>query len=333
MKRLVPLLLCACLFLSLASSASGRDYPARPVQLVIPFSAGNASDIFARHYAGIASKYLGQAIQCSNISGNFTQEAVAYVYEQPADGYTLLEVTPTLLLSEFRLSSDAAKKREAAGKPIITDTIFFRDEFVPLLKVQSDIQLFGVAADSPFKTIEALITHARENPGKVTIGGISPGGLDEFIARGFAEAAGIQWKYVPFASSDKALEALKKGEIDVYQDKMLRFLPLLEANEMTALVVLHDERIDVDYLRDCPSSTEKGIAFTRGSWRGFVVKKGTPPAIKAKLIDSLKKAYEDPAYVALAKRYKIDIRSHMLEGEAWRTEWDAEYAVMNRLFE
>ena len=56
MKRLVPFLLGACLILSLASCASDRDYPTRPVQLVIPFSAGNASDIFARHYAGIASK-------------------------------------------------------------------------------------------------------------------------------------------------------------------------------------------------------------------------------------------------------------------------------------
>lgn len=326
-------MVCACLLLALQSCASDRDYPTRPVQLIIPFSAGNASDIFARHYAGIASKYLGQAIQCSNISGNFTQEAVAYVYEQPADGYTLLEVTPTLLLSELRLSSETAKRREAVGKPIITDTIFFRDEFEPLLKVQSDIQLFGVAADSPFKTIDALIAHAKKNPGTVTIGGISPGGLDEYIARGFAEAAGIQWNYIPFASSDKALEALKKGEIDVYQDKMLRFLPRLEAKEMTALVVLHDERIDVDCLKDCPSSTEKGIAFTRGSWRGFVVKKGTSATVKTKLINTLKKAYADPAYEALAKRYKTDIRSHILEGDAWRAEWDAEYAAMKRLFQ
>lgn len=332
MKKIRLTALILCILWIFTACAASPSYPTRPLTMVIPFSAGNASDIFARRYAAIASEHLGQTIQCINISGSQIGEAIAYVYEQPADGYTIMEVTPSLLLSEMRTLHEIQKKKAESSAPILILDIIFRDEFEPLLRVEADIQLFGVAHNSRFGSLDELLSYAKEHPGEITIGGVSPGGLDEYIARGFAKAAGIEWRYVSYQSSDQALEAMLNGTLDVYQDKMLRFLPLAQSETIRPLVVLHDEQIDVDGLKNCPATEEEGIPFTQGSWRGFVVKKGTPQEVKDKLIEALKSAYNDSAYVELSKKNHTNIRTGYMEADEWRAEWDAEYTALSGVF-
>lgn len=332
MKYIRLLALALCLPLLLAACAASQSFPTRPVTMVIPFGAGNASDLFARRFASIASEHLGQTIRCINISGNQTGEAIAYVYEQPADGYTVMEVTPSLLLSEMRTLHGIEQRRAETSAPVLVQDIIFREEFEPLLRVEADIQLFGIAPGSRFASLEELLAYAKEHPGELTIGGTSPGGLDEYIARGFALAAGIEWTYVAYQSSDEALEALLAGTLDVYQDKILRFLPLAQEGTVRPLVVLNEEQIDVEGLADCPASADAGIDFTQGSWRGFVVKKGTPQEIKDTLIAALKNAYQDPAYAELAEKNHTNIRTGYLEADEWRAQWDEEYMALSELF-
>ena len=332
MKRIRLIIATLLLTLLCFACTSSESFPTRPVTMVIPFGAGNASDLFARRYASIASKHLGQTIRCINISGSQTGEAMAYVHEQPADGYTVMEVTPSLLLSEMRTLHEIEKRKEDTTTPVIVQEIIFRDEFEPLLRVEGDLQLFGIAPASRFGSLEELLSYAKEHPGELKIGGISPGGLDEYIARGFAKAAGIEWQYVAFQSSDKALEALLDGSIDVYQDKMLRFLPLVQSETIQPLVVLNDKAINLDGLINCPASEEAGIPFTQGSWRGFVVKKGTPQEVKNTLIESLKNAYYDPDYEELAEKNHTNIRVGFLEADEWRVQWDEEYAALSEIF-
>ena len=332
MKYIRILALTLCLSFLFSACTAAQSFPTRPVTMVIPFGAGNASDLFARRFTAIASDHLGQTIRCINISGNQTGEAIAYVYEQPADGYTVMEVTPSLLLSEMRTLHEIEQRRAETSAPMLIQEIIFRDEFEPLLRVEADIQLFGIAPGSRFDSLEELLAYAKEHPGELTIGGTSPGGLDEYIARGFAKAAGIQWTYVAYQSSDEALAALLDGTLDVYQDKMLRFLPLVQEGTVHPLVILNEERVDVDGLAACPTTEEMGISFTQGSWRGFVVKKGTPQEVKATLIDSLKNAYLDPAYGELAEKNHTNIRTGYLEAEEWQAQWDEEYTALSEIF-
>lgn len=204
------------------------DFPKRPVEMVIPFGAGGASDIFARQYAQIAEKYLGKSITAINKGGAGTIEGLAYAFSAPADGYTILEITPSLLIVEAQNKT----------------TVKFRKEFEPLLKVQNDIVSFGVKADSKFKTIDELIAFAKQNPKKIKIGGLSPGGLDEYIAKGFARAAGIELTYVPYKSGSEVKAAVLGGEIDVYQDKLVSFLPLVASKDIRPLIVFNEKKLD-----------------------------------------------------------------------------------------
>lgn len=196
---------------AMTGGAFAQNYPRRAVEMVVPFGAGGASDIFARQFSQIASKYLGQPITIVNKGGAGTIEGMVYAYSAPADGYTILEVTPSLPIVEARNSS----------------SVKFRAEFEPIMRVQADVQLFGVAKDSPLKTIDDLIAFAKVNPKKLKIGGISPGALDDYIARGFARAAGFEWNYIPYKGASVMKAAVLGGELDVYQDKLISFMSLV----------------------------------------------------------------------------------------------------------
>ena len=305
--------------ISLATMVGGafaQDFPRRPIEMVVPFGPGGASDIFARQFAQIATKYLGKPITVVNKGGAGTIEGMIYAYSAPADGYTILEVTPSLPMVEARNAS----------------SIKFRAEFEPIMKVQADVQLIGVPKSSPFKTIEDLIAYAKANPKKLKIGGISPGALDDYIANGFARAAGFQWNYIPYKGASILKAAVLGGELDIYQDKIISFMSLVESGDIRPLVVLNAKRLDVDLLKDVPSSVEKGINFTQGSWRGFVVKKGTPPEVKKIIIDAFQKAYEDPTYKEVEKKEMTNLVPGYETADQFRKSLDAEVENFREIF-
>lgn len=295
---------------AVAGAQKKADFPKRPVEMVIPFGAGGASDIFARQYAQIAEKFLGKPITAINKGAAGTIEGMTYAFNQPADGYTLLEITPSVLIVE------ALKKSK----------IMFRESFEPLMRVQSDLQLIGVAKNSKFQSFKDVIEYAKTSGKKLKIGGLSPGGLDDYIANGLAKAAGISWIYVPYKSGSEIKAAVLGGELDIYQDKLISFLPLVESGDIRPLLVLNDKRLDmVPELKSVPSTVELGIKFTQGSWRGFCVKKGTPEDVKKILFDALQKAYESQAYKDMEKNEMTNIRPGYATADEFRKIWDEEF--------
>jgi len=312
MKRtVVALVVMVAVAMGASAQAKKADFPKRPIEMVIPFGAGGASDIFARQYAQLAEKFLGKSMTPVNKGAAGTIEGMTYVYNQPADGYTVLEITPSLLIVEALNKSP----------------IKFRDSFEPLLRVQSDLQLIGVSKNSKFQTFQELVAYAKANPGKkLKIGGLSPGGLDDYIANGLAAAAGISWIYVPYKSGSEIKAAVLGGELDVYQDKLISFLPLVESGDIRPLIVLNDVRLtQVPALKNVPCTVEQGIKFTQGSWRGFCVKKGTPPAVKQILIDALQKAYETDGYKEMEAKEMTNIRKGYAMADEFNAIWDSEF--------
>ena len=296
--------------LTLAASVHAQDFPKRPIEMVIPFGTGGASDIFARQYAQIVEKYLGKPLVAVNKGGAGTIEGLVYAYGAPADGYTILEITPSLLIIEAQKKS----------------SVKFRSEFEPILKVQADVVAFGVSSKSKFKTFDELLAFAKANPKKLKIGGLSPGGLDDYIANGFAKKAGFEWTYIPYKSGSEVKAAILGGELDVYQDKLISFLSLVPSGDIRPLLVLNEKRLsEVPDLKNVPCSVEKGINFTQGSWRGFVVKKGTPPQIKKIITDAFQKAYDDPAYKEMEKKEMTNVKPGYMKADEFRKAWDTEH--------
>ncbi len=314
--RIIVAAMAATILATLSGGAAAQNYPKRPVEMVIPFGVGGASDIFARQYSQIVEKYLGKPLVAVNKGGAGTIEGLLHAFGAPADGYTVLEITPSLLIVEAQNKS----------------SVKFRKEFEPIMKVQSDVVLFGVSAKSNYKTLDDVIAFAKANPKKLKIGGLSPGGLDDYIANGFARAAGIQWTYVPYKSGSELKAAVLGGELDVYQDKLISFMSLMSGGDVRPLVVLNDKRLDVPALKDVPSSVEKKINFTQGSWRGFVVKKGTPEPVKKILIEAFQKAYDDPAYKEMEKKEMTNLVPGYMKADDFRKSWDSEFDGYYKVF-
>ncbi len=316
LKRIITALSSIMLLLALFTGcATTTTYPNRPIEMVIPFGAGGASDIFARQYADIVTDYLGTPITAVNKSGSGTVVGMAYASGLPKDGYSVLEITPSVLI------------KDATGE------FAFTEHFEPLIKVQNDLMVFGVSADSEFQTMEELIAYAQENPGDLKIGGLSPGGLDDYIANGFAMKADFDWTYVPYSGGSEIKAAVLGGELDVYQDKLSSFLPLVESGDIRPLVVLSDTRVEnSDLMADVPTSVEMGIDFTQGSWRGFAIAKGVPEEEKQILIQAFTDAYSDPRYAELEESTKTNFSYGFLPPDEFGAAWEEEKAGLYTAF-
>lgn len=314
--RIIVVALAVTILAAFSGGAIAQHYPRRPVEMVIPFGVGGASDIFARQYSQITEKYLGKSLVAVNKGGAGTIEGLLYAFGAPADGYTILEITPSLLIVEAQNKT----------------SVKFRKEFEPIMRVQADVVLFGVSVKSDFKTLEDLLAFAKANPKKLKIGGLSPGGLDDYIANGFAKAAGIKWTYIPYKSGSELKAAVLGGELDVYQDKLISFMSLASGGDIRPLVVLNEKRLDLPALKDVPSSVEKNINFTQGSWRGFAVKKGTPEPVKKIIIEAFQKAYDDPAYKEIEKKEMTNIIPGFMNADEFRKSWDIEFESYSAVF-
>lgn len=340
-KKIVSVLLAAMMLFSLAACASSSkssasstasaspsgsasaqtpelDYPKRAIEIVVPFGAGGSADMMARNVAQLMGNYIDKPINVVNKAGGGSTNGMVYANEQAADGYTILEITPSLPIIE------------AQG----TAPVNFTECFVPVGNFQVDIQSFAINKNNPnFTDLDSMIAYAKEHPNTVKVGGTSPGGLDDYIVRGFAEAAGIELVYVPYNSAAETKSALLGGEIDIYQDKLISFLQMLQTDEVVPIVTLYDRRLtEVEEMKDVPCSVEKGINFTQGSWRGFAVKKGTPQEIIDYLEDILKKVYESDEYRKMAENDKSDLIPGYLDAESYGKLWQEQLTGFKEIF-
>lgn len=294
------------------------DYPKRAIEMTIPFGAGGSADIMGRVVAQLMGNYISKPVNVINKAGGGSTTGMMYAFEQPADGYNILEITPSLPIIE------------AQG----TAPIMFSEEFVPIGNFQVDIQSFAInRKNKKFNDLDSMIAYAKANPGRVTVGGTSPGGLDDYIARGFADAAGIELLYIPYNSAGETKAALLGGEIDIYQDKLISFLQMLQSPDVVPIVTLYDRRLtEVPEMKDVPCSVERGIIFTQGSWRGFAVKKGTPPEIVSFLEELLKKVYDSPEYREMAARDFSDIIPGYMDADTYGKLWKSELEGFKKIF-
>lgn len=342
-KKIMAVLLSAAMVLSFAACASSSkpsasstagtassaaasseaaapklDYPKRAIEMVVPFGAGGSADMMARNVAQLMGNYIDKPINVVNKAGGGSTTGMVYANEQEADGYTILEITPSLPIIE------------AQG----TAPINFTESFVPIGNFQVDIQSFAISKKNPnFSDLDSMIAYAKAHPNTVKVGGTSPGGLDDYIVRGFAEAAGIQLVYVPYNSAAETKSALLGGEIDIYQDKLISFLQMIQTDEVVPIVTLYDRRLtEVEEMKDVPCTVEKDINFTQGSWRGFAVKKGTPQEIIDYLEEVLKKVYDSEEYRKMAENDKSDLIPGYMDAKTYGELWQKELVGYKSIF-
>ena len=279
-------LIANCIALPAAYAQSARNFPEKPIKLVIAFPAGGPTDVTMRQLAENAGKQLGQPIIIENKPGaGGTLPAQALQTVQP-DGYTLAQMP----LGVFRL-------------PYTT-----KINWDPVKDISYVINVTGYAfgivvpADSPLKNWQDFVAYAKANPGKLTYGSTGTMTSPHLTTELIAQKAGIELQHVPYKGSADLMLATISGQLMAAADST-GFAQQVAAGKLRVLNTWGEKRLDK--FPDAPTLKELGYDMVQNSPFGIGAPRGTPPEVVAKIHDAFKKAMEEPSYVAALAKYDM----------------------------
>ena len=253
-----------------SSSAETVDFPGnKQVSLIVPYSAGGASDTVARIYASELEQSLGTSIVVSNVTGASGAIGLEQVRNSNPDGYTIayMPVESTML--------------KALG---FTD--LSTDDFRFIGRAMTIPAAVTVRADAPWDTFEDFVNYAKEHPGEIQVGNSGTGSIWHIAAASIEKECGVQFTHVPFDGAAPAVAALLGGNIQAVTVSPSEVKNNVDSGDFKVLCVLGESRSSV--VPDVPTAQELGINITIQGWGGFAVPKDTPQAV----IDILEKASE-----------------------------------------
>ena len=269
----------ACL-VSGAALSQQATYPSRPVRLIVPFTPGGTTDIFARLVGEKLSQSLGQQFVIENrggAGGNIGTDAVA---KADPDGYTLVMGT---------VGTHAINPSLYAKMPYDALT-----DFAPVAYVAGVPNLMVV---SPKKvkatTVQEFIAEAKATPGKMTMASSGNGTSIHLSGELFKQMTGIEMPHVPYRGSGPAVNDLIGGQVDVMFDNLPSSIEQVRSGNLRALAVTSSKRSPA--IPDKPTLAEAGLPdFEASSWFALFAPKGTPPEITSRLNQEVRKALETP---------------------------------------
>lgn len=265
--------------LVLAAGAAQAEYPEKPIEVIVGYSAGGGTDVMARTTMPFIEKYLGEgsSIVVKNMPGASGQIGITEVAGSDADGYTL---------GTFNLPGMMARTldREAG---------YDRDSFTYLANVVNAPNVIVTSKDSGIETVDDLIAAAKENPFAITVGMSSLGGEDHFLLIKLQKQTETDFTIVPFKGSAPERTAVMGGHVAVGIFNVSEIAKF--QGELNVLGIAQAERSD--FAPEVATFREQGLDLINGSMRGVVAPAGLPEDVAAKLRDAFEKAAQDPEFI------------------------------------
>jgi tripartite-type tricarboxylate transporter receptor subunit TctC len=273
MPRIRLALVAAAVLIVSSFGAWAQQYPNQVVRMVVPFSAGSATDTLARAIAEKLSDRWKQQVVVENRPGIAGTTAAA---KSTADGYTLL------------LTSNGHTVAGVVNKSLQFDPV---KDFSGITQVATVPLVLILNPDVPAKSLKELVDYAKSKPGQLNFA--SPGlGSTTFIAGAlFRNAAGIDVVHVPYKGAPESVTSVVRGDSHFYFNPANVSMELMESGKVRALAVATAKRIPT--MPNVPTLDEAGLkGFAYDSWFGLLAPAGTPKAIidkvNADTIDILK---------------------------------------------
>lgn len=259
--------------------AAAAEWPERPIRLVVAFPPGGSTDMAARVLAERLSDALKQPVIVENkpgASGNIGAELVARA--QP-DGYTLL----------------------MAATSFATAPAFFPNlswsptrDFAPVSMVASVPIIVAVNPDLPVKSIAELISHSRQNPGKLIMASPGAATLTRLSGEMFRMQSGIEWTTVHYKGGVPAVQDMLSGIAHVMFANASDVMAYVKAGRLRALAVTTANRSEV--VPDLPTVAESGLpGFDVSTWQAVVAPAATPAPIVERLHAEIARIMAQPA--------------------------------------
>jgi tripartite-type tricarboxylate transporter receptor subunit TctC len=264
--------LAACaLTLALATSASAQSWPSRSVRMIVPVTAGSATDIVARTIAEQLSAEFGQTFVVENRTGAGGTTGMGFVAKSEADGYTILvhSAAHTIQPSTFPNLGFHAGRDFAGITPLIN---------VPLVLITKK-----------YKSLNDLIAAAKAKPNAVNYATVGYGAAAHLTAERLRLAAGFEAQQIPFRGAPEAVNEVLAERVDFFFAPTLAAVPLVRAGKVNALAVSSSKR--ALSLPEVPTTVEAGYPNSDYNfWIGMFVPAKTPRNIVEKLHGATRKA-------------------------------------------
>jgi len=277
-----------------AVPAAAQSYPARSIEIVVPFPAGANSDLAARSLADAFSKALGQPVVVSNKDGAAGTIGTGAVAAAAPDGYTL----------------GFSAMGPVTAQPHLRDDLRYNTKsFDYVCQVTDVFVVASVSSESPHKTFKDLVDYARQNPDKLTYGHPGPGSVPHLLMLHLAAETGMRATAVPFRGDAPALNSLLGNHIDVLMSGDAAVI----GKNVRPLAIFADERLAA--FPDVPTTKELGFTAGFGTPNGLFAPKGLPADVLAKLRSACATAVKAEAFAETMRKSRQNVR--YLDGPAF----------------
>jgi tripartite-type tricarboxylate transporter receptor subunit TctC len=245
------------------SARAPQDYPARPIRIIVPFTAGSASDFFARLLGPKLVESWGQQVVVDNRPSAGGIVAGDIVARAAPDGHTLM------------LTSSAFAGSAALYSKLPYDSI---KDFSGVTQIASNPNMLVVAPGLGVKTLKELIALARQKPGQLNFGSAGIGSGIHYSMELFNLAAGIKAVHVPFRGSPEVVTETAAGRLHYSFVPMPPSIPFVKSGRLLGLAVTTATRSHM--LPDVPTIAEAAIpGFEYDGWFGLFAPSATPRGI------------------------------------------------------
>ncbi|WDZ76240.1 tripartite tricarboxylate transporter substrate binding protein [Ensifer adhaerens] len=307
--------LAATFTLSSPIAAQEKDFPSKPITVIVPFGAGGASDTLARAVTSAAGSSLGQPMVVELMPGaSGVIGTTNFVRNAKPDGYTLILVGTSA-------STTVPHAQKVAYDPI--------KDFAFLIGISLNTEVLAVRTDFPADNAEEFVKYAKENPGKTKLGHPGTGGEDWAVIQMMSREFGSKIVDVPYDGAGPAATSAAGGHIDGVVGSLASVTPYVDAKKLKILAVFSNEASK--NLPDVQSFTQIGYKnVVLNSRLGIAAPKGTPPEIVEKLHQGLKATIENDSFKSLAQRLNFNVV--YMGPDNYREALSAEYARMGAAF-
>ena len=278
MKRLLAAIFAASLAAH-ATFAVAQAFPSKPIKLIVPLAAGGTGDTLARTVGEEMAKELGQPVVIENKPGAGGLVGTEIVANAPADGYTLLAVSPSHVINP---ALHANKKTYDPLK-----------DFEPITVMANTHQMIVAHPSVPVKDARELIEYARKNPGKLNYGSAGVGSATHLNMALFLSMAGVDVVHVPYKGSTQARQDVLSGQVHLAMDGLLPLQPHIQAGKLKPIGITSSKRAQSN--PEIPTLGESVKGYASDTWYGILVPAGTPKDVQARLHAAAVKALASPA--------------------------------------
>ncbi|MBU3612064.1 tripartite tricarboxylate transporter substrate binding protein [Polynucleobacter sp. MG-27-Goln-C1] len=278
MRFLQTSVLCSAVFL-IGSAHAQANYPSKPINLIVPYGAGGSADSRSRQLAQKMSLILKQPIVVDNKPGAGGNIGTEFVARSAPDGYTI---------GMGNFAPMAVNKTLFGNLRYDPET-----DLSPIILIEKGPLVLVVHPNSPYKTIQDIVTAAKAKPGTLTFSSGGIGGSHQLSAELFMQNAGIKMIHVPYKSGSAGLTDLMGGNVDMMFDQMYSAVPSIKADKLRPIAITSKKRSPL--LPNVPSFAEVGYPKVEVlNWQGFIAPAKTPKLIIDKLNAAANEALKDP---------------------------------------